>query len=54
MTQDEARALIEALIEEIDEDVLLGSMLYAMTDGEKRKLQNRLVNRALAHTLQLA
>lgn len=54
MTTDEARILVETLIEVIDEDELLGSMLYCMTEGEKRRLQKRLVNRVLEHTQETA
>lgn len=50
MHSSEAANLIDALLEEIDEDELLGSMLYAMTEGEKRRLRNKLINQALLHS----
>jgi hypothetical protein len=49
MHSSEASTLVDALLEEIDEDELLGSMLYAMTEGEKRRLKNKLINQVLLH-----
>jgi len=50
MTSDEANLIVKALFEEIDEDELLGSMLYCMSDSEKTRLQKKLVSRMLLHT----
>ena len=50
MHSSEAANLIDVLLEEIDEDELLGSMLYAMTEGEKRRLRNKLINQVLLHS----
>lgn len=49
MNPSDARALVDALFEEIDNDALLGSMLYAMSSSEKTQLEKRLVNRILEH-----
>lgn len=49
MTKDEASELVKGLIDVIDEDELLGSMLYCMSDAEKRRLQKKLTE----HVLQM-
>lgn len=54
MTHDTANELVQRLIEEMDEDPLLGSMIYAMTEPEKRRLQKRLTAIVLEHAQETA
>jgi hypothetical protein len=49
MTSEDAASIVDSLFEEIDEDELLGSMLYCMTDGEKQRLKKKLIKRITEH-----